>query len=408
MKYIKDENDNIIYYYLEKSLNSITIDFNAFCNNIIFIAGNIKNIKVNFYGSNSVIFLGENCQCFHIEIASDSLCYIGDNTTSGGANLVAIENQNILIGNDCLFSWEILLTTSDYHGIYDIRSKNRVSFGGGIYIGDHVWCGRRVSILKKSRIYSGSIIGFNSILCSKKVFSNNIFAGIPAKKIKENIFWIKDNIDRLDKKNTLKYNYYFKDDYIFQEDINEYIDFDFIDKEIKSLTSSQDKLHFVYDVIYKNNFKNRFVNFGNIGMKKINRIYYFSKEVQTIISFQTKYGTTKTRIQNQLSYKLGQSMIANSKSFLGYLIMPIALLSIIISHKQEQKIYQEKIKKDPSLKLPPLENYPDYKEALKVKNHLSYKLGQALIQANKNWYGGGYIKLLFEIRKLKKEFRQRK
>ncbi|CAM4058277.1 hypothetical protein [Campylobacter armoricus] len=125
-------------------------------------------------------------------------------------------------------------------------------------------------------------------------------------------------------------------------------------------------------------------------------------KIEEKLSFQTKYGTAKTRIQNQLSYKLGQSMIANSKSFLGYLIMPIALLSIIISFKQEQKIYQEKIKEDFSLKLPPLENYPDYKEALKEKECLTYKLGQALIQANKNWYGGGYIKLLFEIRKLKK------
>ncbi|SES91472.1 hypothetical protein SAMN05421673_106120, partial [Campylobacter lari subsp. lari] len=126
------------------------------------------------------------------------------------------------------------------------------------------------------------------------------------------------------------------------------------------------------------------------------------------LSFQTKYGTAKTRIQNQLSYKLGQAMIVNSKSFLGYLIMPMALLSIMISHKQEQKVYQEKIKKDPSLKLPILEDYPDYKEALKLKNHLSYKLGQALIQANKTWYGGGYVKLLFEIGKLKREFKSKK
>ncbi|HEB7556514.1 TPA: hypothetical protein RZH79_001732, partial [Campylobacter coli] len=61
---------------------------------------------------------------------------------------------------------------------------------------------------------------------------------------------------------------------------------------------------------------------------------------------------------------------------------------------------------DPSLKLPPLESYPDYKEALKFKNHLSCKLGQALIKANKTWYKGGYIKLIFEIRKLKREFRR--
>lgn len=148
MKYIRDKNNNIIYYFYNESLKDIIVNFNTHKNNIIFIVGNINNIKVDFFGSNSVVFLGDNCSLFHIEIASESVCYIGDNTTSGGANLVAIENQNIIIGNDCLFSWEILLTTSNYHGIYDIHNKNRVSLGEG-YIGDHVWCGRRVSILKK-------------------------------------------------------------------------------------------------------------------------------------------------------------------------------------------------------------------------------------------------------------------
>ncbi len=119
--------------------------------------------------------------------------------------------------------------------------------------------------------------------------------------------------------------------------------------------------------------------------------------------FKINYTTAKIRIQNQLSYKLGQAMIVNSKSILGYIRMPFVLSYIKDKHKQEQKIYQEKIKKDPSLALPPLESYPDYKEALKEKECLTYKLGQALIQANKTWYGGGYIKLLFEIRKLKKQ-----
>ncbi|EAL2160450.1 hypothetical protein JJ980_001778, partial [Campylobacter coli] len=114
--------------------------------------------------------------------------------------------------------------------------------------------------------------------------------------------------------------------------------------------------------------------------------------------------SAKIRIQNQLSYKLGQAMIVNSKSILGYIRMPFVLSYIYDKHKQEQKIYQEKIKKDSSLILPQLESYPDYKEALKEKECFTYKLGQALIQANKTWYGGGYIRLLFEIRKLKREF----
>ncbi|WP_139470515.1 glycosyltransferase [Campylobacter armoricus] len=117
--------------------------------------------------------------------------------------------------------------------------------------------------------------------------------------------------------------------------------------------------------------------------------------------------SAKARIQNHLSYKLGQAMIINSKSILGYIRMPFVLSYIKDKHKQEQKIYQEKIKQNPSLKLPPLESYPDYKEALKEKECFTYKLGEALIQANKTWYGGGYIKLLFEIRKIKREFKEK-
>ncbi|MCR8709140.1 glycosyltransferase family 2 protein, partial [Campylobacter sp. RM5063] len=48
-------------------------------------------------------------------------------------------------------------------------------------------------------------------------------------------------------------------------------------------------------------------------------------QTQSKLSFQTKYGTAKQRIQNQLSYKLGQAMIVNSKSVLGYIRMPFVL-----------------------------------------------------------------------------------
>lgn len=107
--------------------------------------------------------------------------------------------------------------------------------------------------------------------------------------------------------------------------------------------------------------------------------------------------SAKVRIQNQLSYRLGQEMILNSKSLSGYMRMPYELLCIVYKYKQEKKAYQEKIKKNPSLKLPPLESYEDYKEALKYKNHLSYRLGEALIEANRTWWRGGYIKFLFKL-----------
>ena len=120
--------------------------------------------------------------------------------------------------------------------------------------------------------------------------------------------------------------------------------------------------------------------------------------------------TAKSRIHNQLSYKLGQAMIANSKSIWGYIRMPYVLSYIKDMHKKEQIAYNEKIKANPSLKLPPIESYPDYNEAIKLKNHLSYKLGEALIKANNKGFitGGGGYWLLFEIRRIIKEHKKAK
>ncbi|WP_236847388.1 hypothetical protein [Campylobacter devanensis] len=113
--------------------------------------------------------------------------------------------------------------------------------------------------------------------------------------------------------------------------------------------------------------------------------------------------TAKSRIKNQLSYKLGQAMIENSKSIWGYIRMPYILSYIKDMHKKEQIAYNEKIKANPSLKLPPLETYPDYNEAIKIKEHLSYKLGEAMIEADKSPLKLGYLTLWFKFIKITKE-----
>lgn len=130
--------------------------------------------------------------------------------------------------------------------------------------------------------------------------------------------------------------------------------------------------------------------------KEIINEYHFYKDKSTLsqenlLNFQNNYGKAKTRIQNQLSYKLGQALIINSKSVLGFISLPFIILSIVISHKQEQKAYKFKVKKNPNLALPPLETYPDYNETLKEKECFTYKLGEEFIKASKNWYEGGGV-----------------
>ncbi|EAI0975690.1 sulfotransferase family protein [Campylobacter coli] len=245
-----------------------------------------------------------------------------------------------------------------------------------------------------------------------------------------NILRRKDSLVHINKSKHLNYrDYYNSQTYkiireIYRDDF-EIFDYDLEDKKYFNIPQN----------IYLNNLESKIliknINLDSLRLKKSFQIQNLNQTIETknqtiqsnltqiknlnqtiqdkdnLLSFQTQYGTAKQRIQNQLSYKLGQTMIINSKNIFGILFMPVYIISTLLSHRQEKKIYQEKIKKNPNLKLPPLESYPDHKEALKEKECLTYKLGEALIKASNNWYGGGYIKLLLEIRKLKKEFKKK-
>ncbi|EAH6423238.1 sulfotransferase family protein [Campylobacter coli] len=246
-----------------------------------------------------------------------------------------------------------------------------------------------------------------------------------------NILRRKDSLVHINKSKHLNYrDYYNSQTYkiireIYRDDF-EIFDYDLEDKKYFNIPQN----------IYLNNLESKIliknINLDSLRLKKSFQIQNLNQTIETknktiqdnliqiqnlnqtietknktiqnkddLLNFQAQYGTAKSRIQNQLSYKLGQTMIVNSKSFLGCLLMPVILLGIVISYKQEQKIYKRKIEKDPSLKLPSLEQYPDYREAIKLKNYLSYKLGKELVKANKIWYKGGYFQFLYFIKKLK-------
>ncbi len=55
-----------------------------------------------------------------------------------------------------------------------------------------------------------------------------------------------------------------------------------------------------------------------------------------------------------------------------------------------------------------LKEYIDYHEALKIKNHLSYKLGNAIVLSFKYWYKGRLLKLPFELVSIYKKHKRTK
>lgn len=84
---------------------------------------------------------------------------------------------------------DIYITSTDSHSIINKNTGKRINPSLSVKLGNHVWIGHRVSILKGVEIGNDCIVGGGSILTRAFLQDNVILAGTPAKIIKKNISW---------------------------------------------------------------------------------------------------------------------------------------------------------------------------------------------------------------------------
>jgi len=165
----------------------------------IIIGPNTKIIGCLFHfeSNGNMIEIGSNVRLFHVELIGRSLgnnrITIGNNTTTGSCQIEASEGSSVYIGEDCMFSHDIKIWAAAHHSILNTEGK-RINPAKSIIIGNHCWIGHSSFILKGSVVPNGSIVGANSLYTSNFTDTNCIYAGSPAKKIKDNISWQRDLI----------------------------------------------------------------------------------------------------------------------------------------------------------------------------------------------------------------------
>lgn len=164
------------------------------CNVMIVDAGaSFRNCSIYFKGNNNTLHI-----CCGTHLHNASFCFeddsniidIGEGVTSeGGLLLAACESCKIIIGDDCMFSNNIQVRTSDSHSILN-REGIRINKASDLTLRKHVWVGFESLILKGSTIPNGCIIGARSIVTSAAtVKENSIVAAGPVKTIKRNVSW---------------------------------------------------------------------------------------------------------------------------------------------------------------------------------------------------------------------------
>lgn len=169
--------------------NKIIIDRGAVLNNTFFrIVGNDNVIKFE-----DNVIVGPNCS-FWMEGDNITINIGCKSTFTRACHINAQESDmSIIIGEDCMFSNYIIVRTSDSHPIYDLVSGKRINKPHSVYIGNHVWIAPKSTIMKGVSIGNNTIIGSNTIV-TKSIPANSLAVGQPARVVKNNIRWSRENI----------------------------------------------------------------------------------------------------------------------------------------------------------------------------------------------------------------------
>ena len=122
----------------------------------------------------------------HLLIGPNAKLTIGD-FSRVTANSRILVKKEIRIGSHTQISWDVQIMDTDFHHIYDSDGNTKVNTKP-VTIGNNVWVGSRVTIMK------GVTIGDNAVIAAGSVVTRDVprlalVAGNPARVIRQNIKW---------------------------------------------------------------------------------------------------------------------------------------------------------------------------------------------------------------------------
>ncbi|EOH7148805.1 glycosyltransferase family 2 protein, partial [Campylobacter coli] len=129
-----------------------------------------------------------------------------------------------------------------------------------------------------------------------------------------------------------------------------------------------------------------------------------------VLAFVLNYkmgNIASVRIRNHLAYKLG-NLILNTNKISKILKFPFLFIFVVFHHYANSIISKILFNAIPYLKPLPLISCIDYTEALKIKNHLSYRYGKIVLRCFRHWYKGKIFAIPYLLLKEYKEFKKEK
>lgn len=164
-------------------------------NNRIEIGNNnsLINSRIEIFGDNGLIIIGHNNlikdSILWLEDSCSGIIIGNDNKFCSKTHMGVVEGTKLTIGNDCLFSSEIYITTTDSHSIIDIKTGKRINHSSDVCLGNHIWVGHKATVLKGVTIADDTIVGACSVVTHSITIPHTAVAGNPARTVSDNISW---------------------------------------------------------------------------------------------------------------------------------------------------------------------------------------------------------------------------
>jgi len=127
------------------------------------------------------VHIGKGCR---VNVAKGGVCILNNCSVTGMSTLVV--KHNLEIGPGSVIAWDCQLLDEDWH-LIEYEDQRQIE-GKGIRIGQHVWIGNSVIILKGVDIGDGAVVGAGSLV-TRSIPESCLVAGNPAKVIRHEIKW---------------------------------------------------------------------------------------------------------------------------------------------------------------------------------------------------------------------------
>jgi acetyltransferase-like isoleucine patch superfamily enzyme len=147
------------------------------------------DIRISVGNDNQQVVFEDNCSGnYALTLWRTAKVHIGESTTSNGVSIFCADSE-FVAGKDCMFSSDILVQSSDQHGLVDLETGKLFNTGfRSVVLEDHVWLGRKCILLPDVTVRRGAVVGTGAVVTSD-VGPASIVAGVPARTVKDNVTW---------------------------------------------------------------------------------------------------------------------------------------------------------------------------------------------------------------------------